>query len=344
VARVAAVTALALAVLGVTIAASAGMEDDAGPRPPAALPGPADGKVYPALRATAELALPGGRPTDAAVGVYPALSDPATLAFPSPAAVDAARRYAAKREGRVSFAVADLRGAIDGEAVDRTYASASLVKPLLLVAHLERAARDGRAISTTERSRLDPMIRVSDNDSATSTYRRLGPAPVEQLARRAGMRSFRIGGEWAAARVTAADQARFFLALDRLVPGVHRTYARTLLSSVVPEHSWGIPAAARPTWRVFFKGGWRPQDRGELVHQAALLERGARRISIAVLTDRNPTEAYGEATVRGIAARLLRAPPAASPPARKAGELAPVEELDGYRPPPQRPLRPLPEV
>ena len=343
-ARVAAVTALALVVLGVAIAASAAVEDGEAPRPAASLPAPLRGPVYPALRATAELALPGARPTEAAVGVYPELTDPARLSFPLPAAVEAARRYAATREGRVSFAVADARGGVDGEAVDRTYASASLVKAMLLVASLERAAREGRPISTAEQSRLDPMIRVSDNDSATGTYRRLGAGPVEELARRAGMRSFAIGGEWAAARVTAADQARFFLALDRVVPGAHRTYARTLLSSVVPPQSWGIPAAARPAWRVFFKGGWRPEDGGELVHQAALLERGTQRIAIAVLSDGNPTEAYGRETVRQIAARLLTSPRPEAPDAPAAGELAPLGELDGYRPPPQKPLRPLPEV
>ncbi len=344
-ARVAAVTALALALLGVTFAASAAIEEGDEADPSASLPAPARSPVYPALRATAELALPGARPAEAAVGVYPPLSDPASLSFPSPAAIEAARRYAAAREGRVSFAVADARGGVDGEAVDRSYASASLIKAMLLVAYLERAARDGRPISTADQSRLDPMIRVSDNESATGTYRRLGPEPVQDLARRAGMRAFAIGGEWATARVTAADQARFFLALDRVVPAAHRTYARTLLSSVVPEHSWGIPAAARPSWRVFFKGGWRPEDGGELVHQGALLERGAQRIAIAVLSEGNPTQAYGEDTIRGIATLLLRTPAGETTEREPApGELAPVDELDGYRPPPQRPLRPLPQV
>src|SRR5215204_4022359 len=78
--------------------------------------------------------------------------------------------------------------------------------------------------------------------------------------------------------------------MDRLLPAPRRrSYAPYLLSHVAPFHTWGIPRAARPRgWRVFFKGGWRPDGSGQLVHQAALLERAPRRIAIAVLTDGSP--------------------------------------------------------
>jgi hypothetical protein len=56
---------------------------------------------------------------------------------------------------------------------------------------------------------------------------------------------------------------------------------------------------------VWFKGGWRESVGGQLVHQAALLRGGGRKLAIAVLTDAQPTQQYGTETVRGIAARLL---------------------------------------
>jgi hypothetical protein len=99
-----------------------------------------------------------------------------------------------------------------------------------------------------------------------------------------------------------ADQARFFAGLNRLVPFL--AYARGLLSSIVSWQSWGIPEVARPHWRTFFKGGWRGSPLGQLVHQVARLERGKLSIAIGVLTDGNPSPAYGRETVRGIAARL----------------------------------------
>ncbi|MEJ7714774.1 MAG: hypothetical protein WKF40_03295 [Thermoleophilaceae bacterium] len=84
--------------------------------------------------------------------------------------------------------------------------------------------------------------------------------------------------------MTAADQVRFFLALDDLTPPRYRELERDLLETIMAEQSWGIPVASRPGWRTYFKGGWRPDSGGELVHQAAYLERGRRRVAIAVLT------------------------------------------------------------
>lgn len=227
--------------------------------------------------------------------------------FPAPAAVRAARAYAAKRKGRVAFAIGDSGTDISGQAFDQPFKSASLVKAMILVAYLDRAERHGHGLSPAEIARLDAMIRVSDNYSATVLYRRLGPEALRAIARRAGMKSFKVGGDWGAARMTAADQVRFFLSIDRLLPAARRrNYALYLLSHVAPFHAWGIPQAARPRgWRVFFKGGWRPDRSGQLVHQAALLERGGRRIALAVLTDGSPSESYGHATIRGIAQRLL---------------------------------------
>jgi beta-lactamase class A len=308
------------------------------------LPGTADTGVYPTLRGVWRLALPGGTSTDGVVGVYPALSDPGRLAYPSAAAVDAARRYVKHRRGRVSFAVADLRGGIAGEHVNRVYRSASLSKAMLFVAYLDKLAHERRKPDGKESFWLDAMIRVSDNESAISLYKRLGPGPMRALARRAGMRSFSVGGSWSEARVTAADQARFFLRLNQLLAPGQRVFARYLLSVVQAQQSWGIPAAARPmSWQVFFKGGWRPNGSGQVIHQAALLERGSRHIAIAVLSDGDPGEDYGHETVKGVTLRLLSpARPAPFPRyGAEPGQLAPIQALDGYRPPPAPPLRPL---
>src|SRR5215218_9400628 len=146
-----------------------------------------------------------------------------------------------------------------------------------------------------------PPMPVMPSDTAVAAargvYRSLGPEPVLRLARRAHMRRFAIPA-LLEARITAADQALLFARLDPLVPRSHRAYARRLLAGIVPEQRWGIPDALPAGWSVFFKGGWRDG----LVHQVARLERAdGTAIALAILTDHDPSERYGQATVRGIA-------------------------------------------
>ena len=216
--------------------------------------------------------------------------------------VSTAARWAAKRKGSVSWAVMAGSGRIHGRHTTRRYFSASVSKSMLLVAALRRVG--GRQpVPRDLAGQLGPMIRVSSNDAAHAVFRRLGgDRAFRDVARAAGLRRLGVNGTWSNLRISAGDVARFFRVADRLVPKRHRPYARSLLEHIDPSQSWGIPKALRDRgWRVFFKGGWR----GRIVHQGALAERGGRRVAIAVLTDGNPSMAYGERTIHGVARRLL---------------------------------------
>jgi beta-lactamase family protein len=297
VARLAAFAALVTALLA------------AGPAPARApggeLPGSAASGVYPDLRSVGELAAPGLRQVDSGVGVYPSLTAPPALGFPGADAVRAARRFAAGRRGTIAFAVTDGLAGVQGVGVDRRFHSASLSKAMILVQFLRQSAASGTRPTPGEVATLGYMIRVSDNDSAERMYHRVGDEGLRDLARRAGMAHFAVSGDWANATLTAGDQARFFLRLDDLVPPRFRELARDMLEGVAPFQTWGIPTAARPRWRAFFKGGWRPDPGGVLVHQGAFVERGSRRVGLAVLTSGNPDQPYGERTIQGVARRLL---------------------------------------
>jgi hypothetical protein len=192
---------------------------------------------------------------------------------------------------------------------------------MLLVTYLRKLDRQHRGLDSGSRSVLYPMIHVSDNSAATSVWRRVGDAALYRLARAAGMTDFSIVGIWARAQISAADQARFFFEMDGLLPHRFRGYARSLLSGIAGYESWGIPHVARPAgWHVFFKGGWRGTGRGQLVHQAARLERGRTRFGMAVMTDGDPSMGYGITTIQGVTARLLSRPP---PRASKVVSLGP---------------------
>jgi Beta-lactamase enzyme family len=223
-------------------------------------------------------------------------------AFPVARAVARAVAYLKTREGLVGFAVVDSAGHLTGSNGDEQFLCASVIKAMLLVSYL----RTHTSVDAGMLPVLTRMIEVSDNDAAETVFGVVGVVGLSEVAHAAGMVHFSASPYLFEAQITAADQARFFSRLDRLVPKGHRRLVHTLLSSIVSAQSWGIPATARPAhWQVFFKGGWRSTARGQLVHQVAWLRKDGLSFSMAVLTDGDPSMGYGEETIRGATLRLL---------------------------------------
>jgi hypothetical protein len=226
-------------------------------------------------------------------------------AFPPTPRVRAVRHYVSGRAVS-SFALIDTHGRLHGFRPHRRYVTASVVKAMLLVARLRQLGN--HLPSASDRAVLEPMIEVSDNGAADVAYGWVGDSGVIAVGRRAQMHDLIVpGGHWGNVQFSAADQAKFFRILDKLVPRRSRAYARKLLSSIVSYQRWGFSRySLRHGWRTFFKGGWRTTGIGSLVHEAALFERGGERFSLAVLTDGNPSHDYGTETLRAVARRIFR--------------------------------------
>ncbi|MDQ6820845.1 MAG: hypothetical protein M3076_11030 [Actinomycetota bacterium] len=227
--------------------------------------------------------------------------------YPAPSAVARAAAYLGGRIGRTAFAVVDSEGRLSGIQIHRTFVSASAVKAMLLVAYLRRLdARGQHTVDPASNSFLYPMINVSDNNAATHTWSIVGNSGLYAMAHTAGMTDYSVSTDWASSQISAADQARFFFAMDSLIPREFVGYARRLLSTIAGFESWGIPAVARPLgYTVFFKGGWRGTGLGQLVHQIGRLEGHSRTFSIAVMTDGDPSMGYGISTIQGVTGALL---------------------------------------
>jgi hypothetical protein len=181
-----------------------------------------------------------------------------------------------------------------------------VLKAMLLTAYLRRPSVRVRDLTDGERALLAPMIRSSANGPASYLVSLMGSAPLHRLVRKAAMGHFVLHRPlWGLSEITALGQSRFFRRIESLLPDRHRAYAMRLLNSIIPSQRWGIPPVKPDGWKIYFKGGW-GAGTGLRTHQVALLKRGDRRVSIAILTEGNPSHAYGIATIRGIAKRLLR--------------------------------------
>src|SRR5260221_689577 len=141
--------------------------------------------------------------------------------------------------------------------------------------------------ASRERSRgpRDPSRAIHSSGTAarSGVLALVGQQALDRVAREAGMQDYeRANGWWALTQVSAADLARFFFRQDALIPHRFDAYARALLSTIAASQSWGIPAIARPEFRVYFKGGWLPEE--GVVNQVGRLESSRITFSIAVLS------------------------------------------------------------
>jgi beta-lactamase class A len=226
------------------------------------------------------------------------------LSAPVPGFVPDTRRaeaWALQRRGVVTFAVR-TNDHVWGRRLDRVVPSVSTLKALLLVTYL-RAVR-GRALTRADRALLAPMIRRSANAPASAIVSKYGVAWIEAVARKAGMRSFKLRDPWGNSDMTARDLTRFALRMEALMPERHRAYGMHLLNTITPSQRWGIARAVPQGWTLYFKSGW-GSGTGRVENQVALLKHGEQRIAVAILTTSQGDHAYGTRTLQGIAKRLL---------------------------------------
>ena len=222
-------------------------------------------------------------------------------------AVRHARAYAGRRAGAIAFALIDGRGRMHGSRIHAGWYSASLLKPVILGTYLNRPSVRNRPLTREERRLMEPMIRASADGPASTLFVRLGPRLIQRWGRRHNLTSFAVAAPiWGNTHITPAGYARFFRTLPESIPARHRVFARRLLQTIIPSQRWGTPPVKPPGWTLLFKGGWRAgRGYGRIVNQAARLECGNRRITLTILTDRDPSHVYGTQTVRGVARRLL---------------------------------------
>jgi hypothetical protein len=220
----------------------------------------------------------------------------------------AALKFARTRAGDHAFSVRTTQNHFyRGYRPDHQEWSASIVKAMLLTAYSDEPYVAHRKLSANERSTLAGMIEASNNNDAQAIYNQVGNAGLEALANRVGMTHFATNpqGIWGETLITPRDQTKYFLHIDKYMVSTHRVFAMYLLNHIIASERWGIGQVNHHGWRLYFKGGW-GYGTGLIDSQVAMLQRGCTRVSIAVLSMHDGSQAYGNATLLGIFSRLLR--------------------------------------
>jgi hypothetical protein len=189
----------------------------------------------------------------------------------------------------------------------RRFYSASVVKVTILGALLRKALGQHRYLTDAEAAEATAMITRSDNGSATALWDELGPRYLQRFLNLAGMRQTALGadGFWGLTQITAHDEVlmlRLLLHRNLVLDLASRRYALSLMAQVIPSQRWGAPAGAPGRLTVHVKNGWLPSvAHGWYVNSIGCFTGRHGGYSIVILTDDNPTFAYGVGTVDAVA-------------------------------------------
>jgi Beta-lactamase enzyme family len=266
---------------------------------------------------TSMTAAPSARVTRAAV----AASASAGVAAPKPRGnpLGAAASYLGTRSGTVLAAVYDLGtrqswtigGA--GQAQDE----ASVVKVDVLETLL---AQHPGGLQASDQALAQRMIEDSDNDAATELWDAVGGAGgIRAFNTHAGLTGtapstcvacpgFPWPG-WGLSTTTPLDQIALLRELvspaGSLLSAAERDYTLRLMENVTADQRWGVCGGVPAQVTVALKNGWLPLNAAQTdwqINSVGWVSGLGRDYLIAVLSTRNPSEAYGIETISELSA------------------------------------------
>ena len=243
---------------------------------------------------------------------------PGLCASPSHAALAAriSRGIEAARHGRESFVAVEVddpgAGIVCRLDSGTHFDSASVVKVTILGTLLRDAQAAHRSLTSRERALAWAMITRSDNDAASALWDEDGHVRLQRFLDAAGMTETVLGpdGAWGLTRITATDETKLLWLLlqpNRVLDTSSRDYELALMADVIPSQRWGVPAGAPRSLVVHVKNGWLPlAPFGWRINSIGGFTGHGQKYSIVVLTEDNPTMAYGVSTVERIAEAVNR--------------------------------------
>jgi hypothetical protein len=188
------------------------------------------------------------------------------------------------------------------------YDTASIVKAQILACMLLKDQDAGREPTSGEMALAKPMIRLSDNNAATSLFQRVGGrSGVTKCNKRLGLTQTVVNSSWGLTRTTADDQIKLLAELvDQKGPldADSRKTAFTLMSTVNSAQDWGVPSIAKTGETAIVKNGWdtRSADGGLwAVNTIGRVTSDDVDVSVAVLSHDNRSMESGITLVQKVA-------------------------------------------
>jgi beta-lactamase class A len=185
--------------------------------------------------------------------------------------------------------------------------SASVVKVTILSALLRKLQQEHRGLTAEQKELATEMITVSDNDAASTLWAETGRPSLQHFLDLAGMKETDLGpgGYWGLTLITAHDELtllRLLTSKNSVLTTANRDYVLGLMAQVVSYERWGVPAGAPTDLTVHVKNGWLPlATHGWRINSIGSFSGHGKNYMIVVLSDDNPTMAYGVDTVQDIA-------------------------------------------
>ncbi len=143
--------------------------------------------------------------------------------------------------------------------------TASVFKVLVMAGTLFEAQSRGSLPTDWEMSQLSPMITESANEPVRALWSSYGGSPwFGEMARQFGLDDTTItadsGTAWGLTLTSAADQVDLLrqVLLGQWGPleNQYRIVARQLMTSVVPDQTWGVTAGVPRSYQVAHKNGF----------------------------------------------------------------------------------------
>lgn len=248
---------------------------------------------------------------------------PSRGASPTPGAVQVAvvspfarlRRYLSNRAGEITAAVYDANSkqtwVLHPRVVQDT---ASIVKVEIMGTALAQSG--GGPLPAAEAALMPTMIENSDNQSATKLLADVGgAAAVARFDQSLGMRRTTpsslalIPGTpwpgWGLTTTTALDEVTLVSAFaypGSVLSPAARGYGLGMMEKVEADQDWGVSGGAGSGTTVALKNGWLPLGPSDWqINSIGWISGHGRNYVLAVLTNGNPTEAYGIQTIAHLA-------------------------------------------